>query len=43
VCACVLSENIKNIKEKREVLLEASRELDLDVNTEKTKLYGCVS
>jgi hypothetical protein len=33
----ILCENINAIKNNREALLEASREVSLDVNTEKTK------
>jgi hypothetical protein len=33
----VLDENINTVKKKKEALLEASREVGLEANTEKTK------
>jgi hypothetical protein len=34
---CILDKNKNTIKRKRKPLLQASREVDLEVNTEKTK------
>jgi len=32
-----MAENINSVKKSKEILLEASREVDLEVNTEKIK------
>jgi hypothetical protein len=39
----ILSENINTVNKSRETLLQASREVGLEVNTEKTLVHGCVS
>jgi len=33
----IMAENINSVKKSKEILLEASREVDLEVNTEKIK------
>jgi hypothetical protein len=35
----MLSENLNTIKKKTEALIEASKEVGLEVNTEKIKFY----